>query len=575
MCSIINSRLNNQQGAVMVLVLILLLVLTVFATAAYEVAINNQKMLIAAAGSDAALYNAEQGVHKYLWEFNNDPLFFDNDDLYMEIDSNSERKIFQKDGDEEGNYRVQVIIPLKDATLVNNRAYIRSTGWDENYPERMRTIEVELLRRTFTQYGMVTNTDINGNEAVYWVDGEKFYGPLHTNDTLYVGSYNPVFYGPVTYANGIVISPDLRIADYQVFRQGNSRVDPLVFPPSNDKLMALARVGGAGHYYNGRACIMLKGDSYDIRYWDNDDNTWKYNGRPYTYTSSGNNNNRYDEVGTYRLTDTGATYGSFAALRAAVPSLPLPENRVIFVNGYTGDGGNGGRTYEFKFDPRYGNVFVSGELDGELTIAAANDIYITGYDPVDWRRPNKQDSWGQPESLWVPRGSYTGGLTYTTTSFTQKMDGGDWLETVVSGDGDDMLGLVAARRIEILHYNWPSQEAGNRYNWHDTDWWGDPVRIDVAPYDIHIQAALYVKDLSYGFEHPRVGNGKGTIYLVGSITQNVRGIVGDTGGHGYDKNYSHDPRMLYTSPPHYIEPSNTGWQAMQWREISDHITSTP
>ena len=34
MCSIINSRLNNQQGAVMVLVLILLLVLTVFATAA-------------------------------------------------------------------------------------------------------------------------------------------------------------------------------------------------------------------------------------------------------------------------------------------------------------------------------------------------------------------------------------------------------------------------------------------------------------------------------------------------------------------------------------------------------------
>ena len=50
--------------------------------------------------------------------------------------------------------------------------------------------------------------------------------------------------------------------------------------------------------------------------------------------------------------------------------------------------------FEFKFDPRYGNVSVSGELDGELTIAAANDIYITGYDPVDWRRPNKQDSWG-------------------------------------------------------------------------------------------------------------------------------------------------------------------------------------
>ena len=68
---------------------------------------------------------------------------------------------------------------------------------------------------------------------------------------------------------------------------------------------------------------------------------------------------------------------------------------------------------------------------------------------------------------------------------------------------------------------------------------------------------------------------KGPFTWLGLLHKNVRGIVGDTGGHGYDKNYSHDPRMLYTSPPHYIEPSNTGWQAMQWREISDPITSTP
>lgn len=579
----IKVRLHNQQGSVLVLVLILMTVLAIFATAAYEVATNNQHMLAVASASDSAFFNAEQGLNKYLWQINSDPRFYTDTTAFSLVAAGeSNYNVYQRKSDEEGSYRVQIWVPLQEGVEVNNRALIRATGWDADNPGRVRSIEAEIVKRTFTQYGMITNGERNEDGDInYWVNNEKFYGPLHTNDTLYIGSYNPIFYGPVSYSKGI--NPSSRREDSSVFRQGTSQADALVFPPSNDKLMAQARIGGAGHYYSGRACIMLKGSSYDIRYYDNVNKTWMYNGHPYTYTPNSSYfsyDDRRKEIGTYILypdePSKKRTFSSFAALRAAVSSLALPDNGVIYVNGRTGDNGNGGLTYEFKFDPEYGNVFVSGELDGELTIAAANDIYITAYDPVDWRYPS---------STYRVTANYTDGLTYTNTDFTQNMDGTDWLGTTVTGAGDDMLGLVASRRVQILHYNWPSQENSTSnysslyYSWGGSGSGnagdGNPIDVAARYQDITIHAAIYAKDLIFGFEHPKVGSDKGEINLVGSIAQAFRGTVGTTGGTGYTKNYCHDPRMLYQSPPHYIEPANTGWQTMKWREISDHITSNP
>ena len=36
-----------------------------------------------------------------------------------------------------------------------------------------------------------------------------------------------------------------------------------------------------GHYYNGRTCIYLKGDTYDVRYYDLDTQNWYFNGQRY------------------------------------------------------------------------------------------------------------------------------------------------------------------------------------------------------------------------------------------------------------------------------------------------------
>jgi hypothetical protein len=540
--------LVDQRGIVLPIVVALVAIITLLGfTAGFMV--QNQTFLVRRlADREEALYVAEEGVHKYLWHFNKDPGFYLDDDSYPILEDNYDHTIYSslREQEEGDNYRVEIVIPKERVdgvyVPVSNRAIIRSTAWSGGNPEVKRTVEVEIRKRTFTEHGMVNNTEFNpeSGEKVYWVDGEKFYGPLHTNDTLYI-SGKPTFYGPVTYKVGV--DPQYKMSSTEIFRQGVSYADVLGWPSNVDNLMIHARIGG--HYYNGRTCIMLRGDKYDVRYWDKDDQQWKYNGVPYEYITGGK----------YKNLDTGAVYNNFRAFADTVPSLTFPSNHVIYVNGNYGDQGDGGSKYGYKFDRDYGNVFVSGRVKGSLTIAAANDIFITGYDPTDWRDPR----YNNIES--------TGGIQYSDTTFEQVFEDGDWKHTKVQGTGQDMLGLVANRKILILHYNWPADQDANKCYWGGRNNDRNDPPIDVAPYDINIHGALFVRDGSFGFEYPESGSGKGTIYLVGSVTGQYRGIVGNTAGKGYNKVYSHDPRMKFDAPPHFVQPANTGWEILSWKEI--------
>ena len=113
----------------------------------------------------------------------------------------------------------------------------------------------------------------------------------------------------------------------------------------------------------------------------------------------------------------------------------------------------GGLSSERKFDISLGNVFVSGKLDGRLTIAAANNIYITAHDPCDWQRPDYTSSWYDAKP----------GVAASSTDFQQVFENGEWSYTKVLGEGDDMLGLVADYKVQVMHYNWPSGYHDVRY----------------------------------------------------------------------------------------------------------------
>ncbi|NLV22835.1 MAG: DUF4900 domain-containing protein [Syntrophomonadaceae bacterium] len=601
------TSVKNQHGATLPMVLIVMVLMVILSAAAYQVSQGNTGIIAMASSSEKALYAAEQGYNRTLWRLNNEKTNF----LVIEDASPDQIQYGGKDYNRYEltagpNYRVHVLVPLIDiggsTDEDNYRRIIRSTGWDSRYPERLRSIEVEVYKKTFTQFCMANDSerDRDGN-PLYWVSGEVVYGPLHTNDTLYV-SGTPVFHGPVTYVNGINISPSSNLYNPAIFRKGHSQIpETLSFNSSLSNLKANALIDG--HYYNGRTCIyLLENGGYNIRYYDQSTGRWYYNGVEYRFrpTKDGNpanwlqtnlwwsweiENERADnssDIMFQKVTRDNdgniisiENYRSFADLAATVPSLALPANGVIYVDGNTGGGSTGDSAAVSKFGITLGNVFVSGKLDGRLTIAAANNIFIASHDPCDWRKPSWSSSWYDNPS----------GVTYSNTDFNQVFENGEWSHTEVTGSsGEDMLGLVATNNVTVMHYNWPSQYHNVRYRISIPDFleYDDycytfmnlSLPVDHAPDNIYLHAAIYAQEESFGFEAYDRGRDKDTCYVAGSIAQKYRGPQGVSGflsSAGYKKNYSHDPRLLYDSPPHYPDPANSGWQSSHWSEIKDHI----
>lgn len=611
-------ELKNQKGFSIIMAVAVLALGAILLLGAMRLAGGQGRLISAFIQSEDALQYAEKGYNKYLWELNKDAQFY-LDDARYELDdstSDSSKNIYKPLSipSPDPSYRVEIEVPVEmigsTPVLSSKKVIIRSTGWAPETPARKRTLQVELVRRTFAQYGMITNNDITDNGSpIYWTTGETFYGPLHTNQTLYI-SGSPVFYGPVTYGTGI--SPSSAMTDSSIFRRGVAGADKLDWPSTNSSLMARARIAGQGHYYTGRTCIMLRGDCYDVRSYAGSDTNgviWNYNGTRYQVEDTGTASDKFVDrfkfyipsiagCGKSNPTFTGA-FSDFKFYCGG--SLPLPDNGVIYVNGDTNtDYGN----YYDKYAPALGNVFVSGSLIGKLTIAGTNDIFITAWDPTDWRDPwrissssgsRPIDSSGIEESeLEDDAGDVCGGVGYDSSStyFRQEGSGSDWDHTRVGGSSqEDILGLVANNDIQILHWGWPAQEqsysttSGGRggggggsntaywvsdYGWRDTS----STIYDAAPDDIIIQAALFSTQGVFGYEGYGSGGAKGTINLVGSIAEHYRGPVGTFNSYngslitGYEKEYCHDPRMLYTSPPYYIEPANVGWQVGEWKEIS-------
>ncbi len=387
--------------------------------------------------------------------------------------------------------------------LEENEGYvkIRSTGWVKDKSESKRTIESTLTKRTFSNYVYLSDND--GDDIIF-ATGDIIYGPYHTNGTLRIGNNeHPVFFGKATYMMGIVNAKD------GIFKKGYEQVQPLIFPTSNTQLMDWSKQA-EGHYYDGRTLILLNAD------------------------------------GTYYVRNKNLNNGDRTL-------LDLPANGVIYVNGTTGTTFNPRGTNRFQLDR--GNVFVSGTLKGELTIGAAESIFVTGRDPTTSPYNNA---------------AVTGGITYKDTDFVVNATTGD---TTVTGTGTDMLGLVANNSIYALRYGWPT-----------TNYTSGSVSQDVTATDgdLKVYGALFAmghsianescynvgsSNYSYDSAYPRPS---AELIIRGSMIQNHRGIVAIQSGsttRGYAKNYAHDPRMTFNTPPHFIEPVNSGWELNIWREV--------
>lgn len=641
---LINSS-RDERGVALLLVLALMAIMTLLAMTAMNVAEGNTTIVSRFLGNEKALYAAEQGYNQYLWKLNNNGSFYKDASIW-DCDTTSESGFYiytirDASEDEAKNFRVEIRVPLisvGSSTLepAKNEVIIRSTGWNGNNLEDKRTIEVELFRRTFTQHAMISNKEqASDGDNVLWYAGDTVYGPIHTNDTFYLDNSilsrgNATFWDLVTYGDSIKVlglslweTDESVLNNPDIFKKGTMKLErEIVFPGSKElnELRVLARMDGA--YYDGRTCIYLDGNTYNVRYFDRDTNSWYYNNVRYRMVAHSNpslsewlNESSPDRF-LYETLDNNnsviARYYSFASLASSCPSLALPENGVIYVDGSPGSGTHPyNSVIAAKFQPTLGNVFISGKLDGRLTIASANDIYITGHDPCDWRHP----------SLITDFNDSDPGVTYSDTDYDQtwSADGSEWLGTEV--EGDDMLGLIAKRNVHILHWNWPSQVSyvvasvllpdQDRYCY---NWGRRPLTLssldfynlivhDTAPHDISLFGSLFAIDGSFGYEtnwvglnnlqnmleglissFPGLGNfvSKGQMTIFGSIGQNLREHTTKPPRFddfdfdfdwvaGYSTEYTHDPRMLNDMPPHFVSPANSGWYSNHWEETDNHI----
>jgi hypothetical protein len=219
----------------------------------------------------------------------------------------------------------------------------------------------------------------------------------------------------------------------------------------------------------------------------------------------------------------------------------LPSNGVIYVNDKSGTSTN-------KFDPDNGNVFIAGVLDGRLTVAAKRDIYITGYDPT-------QSSYSSS--------TITNGITYKDTSFTLNTVTGEVTVVENGGTGEsDLLGLIADRHVAVLTYGW--------FNDSDANSARRPMNVYGAIFAI---SGSFINSYQIDSDpSSTLPSTPGVLTVRGAIIQSVRGAVakGTNAGvsSGYAKDYAHDPRLMYDQPPHFLEPTASGWEIYDWKETN-------
>lgn len=317
----------------------------------------------------------------------------------------------------------------------------------------------------------------NGCTEINFVSGDWIKGPFHTNDSILAqngskfgrsgqndrieisaatcpvrastsggcGDSSPTFYGPLIY--GV-----------------NAPVLPL--PEANEDLQTYGETANGGLTFTGHTTIEIKNN------------------------------------GTIDVTNAGYNGGALINIDYPAPG----SSGVIYVkNGAGCDGYDPDVGWNPTGDATCGIVAVKGTYSESLTIAAEDDIVITGNINRDT----------------APAASET------------------------------VLGLIANKFVRIRHY-----ATGNSSSC--TNQSGTVTTVT---------AAILALQHSFMVDWWACGNSLGTLTINGAIAQKYRGVVGTgSGSTGYLKNYNYDDRLRYRTPPFFLSPAYAGWRTTRFRE---------
>lgn len=404
------------------------------------------------------------------------------------------------------------------------------------YPPGDEEQEADWAQDHCTRYAWATPSRSSLCEDITFFEGSGFTdrinGPLHTNDTMRIEG-EVEFNGDTSSSHrlpgdkdGTTACPPPRYVDTGGGDpQFANACDPaygrlLQMPPNNQKLRRHAdhTAGQTGCLFTGPTLIELSGDRMRVE-------------SPFTHDSG------CIADGTWQaLPANGVVY---------VQNVPASPDDANYTSGCPGghpfaaELSNGPRTAD-DYGCRDGDVFLWGELDGQLTIAAENDVNLV------------------------------------------------WDTTVADLAGDDILGLVADNFVQVYHpqrrgygYRWEWDDRGNR----EGRWvlrYGE-IGVNVPPRfhdmgnnkvwrNVTIHAAILGIRHSFRVSAHRDGDSLGKLNVTGVIAQRYRGPVGTfnrSAGRsesGYEKNYVYDERLRYLSPPHFLDPVESAWEVKTWSE---------
>jgi hypothetical protein len=369
------------------------------------------------------------------------------------------------------------------------------------------------------QYNWAAGWNSRNSECpkIYWRNDEVV-GRFHTNDQFFVNG-SPKFNGTVT-SGCPVVGANAACNRRTVWVPYDGATSPrfssqpvggimLPLPASNAGIRREAdpALGGRGCMFTGPTRIVFK------------------NGRMAVHSP----NTKYDTPCT-----TAARNGSGTSATDAV----LPPNGVIYVrnvpSGQSGvdcsrpwlstpgslpDNRSGGSSYPLSndrtsYDCRSGDTFVEGTLSGQVTIAAENNIVLTG------------------------------NLRYTN-----------------GNSGTDVLGLVAENNVTIYH---PVKSDG------------DDILTGQQMRDVEVWAATLSVRHSFNVQNYNAGTPRGTLTVRGSIAQKWRGAIGQSSGsttvNGYLKDWAYDDRLAWLSPPKFLDPVAASWLPIEQAETTPAYT---
>jgi Tfp pilus assembly protein PilX len=331
----------------------------------------------------------------------------------------------------------------------------------------------------------------NPNCVINWVTGDVMNGPMYTQDQFYVPSGNSPQFGRLNSQDAIASqvptsgSNDI-CALSQCYGAKISNREPDVspqvpLPHDNGNLQADATAHGLA--VTGTTTLTVSGN---------------------TATGATCTSNSSTSCTPINITDLTKTPIIYASNGTGCTSSYTPASV-----SYTNTVSSG--TYRGDYYGTCGDIYVSGTYSSPLTIAAADDVIVTG------NLLNSTDT--------NPTG--TGALTGSAT-----------------------LGLVANEYVRVMHTC-----SGN-----------PNVTIDGAI--LTLQHSFFVDNYGCG------GMPQGLLTVHGAIAQYFRGIVGTVGASGYLKNYNYDQRLALILPPYLFDLQNTEWEVYRETECSTTVSQS-